>query len=96
MPPVASFGSFMQSFALTWLPVMFFGLMCVVVWLLWRTIKLMPRVKPTEITPGSSSSVTWAEVEACKRAGDLVFTADDVLARVEEHGDLFAPALGAR
>ena len=68
MPPVASFGSFMQSFALTWLPVMFFGLMCVVVWLLWRTIKLMPRVKPMEITPGSSSSVTWAEVAGLDEA----------------------------
>src|SRR3984957_4360694 len=68
MPPVASFGSFMQDFALTWLPVMFFGLMCVVVWLLWRTIKLMPRVKPMEITPGSSSSVTWDEVAGLDEA----------------------------
>jgi cell division protease FtsH len=68
MPPVASFGSFMQNFALTWLPVMFFGLMCVVVWLLWRTIKLMPRVKPMEITPGSSSSVTWDEVAGLDEA----------------------------
>jgi bifunctional non-homologous end joining protein LigD len=27
---------------------------------------------------------------------DLTFTADDVLARVAEHGDLFAPALSVR
>ena len=47
---------------------MFFLLMCVVVFLLWRTVKMMPRVKPTEITPGSSSSVTWAEVAGLDEA----------------------------
>ena len=47
---------------------MFFLLMLVVVWLLWRTVKLMPRVKPMEITPGSSSSVTWAEVAGLDEA----------------------------
>src|SRR5436305_4414911 len=66
--PLASFGSAVQNFALTWLPVMFFGLMVVVVVLLWRTVKLMPRVRPTEITPGSSSSVTWSEVAGLDEA----------------------------
>src|SRR5271169_5361077 len=68
MEPVASFSSDAQSFALTWLPVMFFGLMCVVAYLLWRTTKLMPRVKPTGITPGSSSSITWDEVAGLDEA----------------------------
>ena len=45
MAPLASFASTAQNFALTWLPVMFFLLMCVVVVLLWRTMKLMPRVQ---------------------------------------------------
>ena len=63
MPPLGfNFGHAVSNFALTWLPVMFFLLMCVVVWLLWRTLKLMPRVKPMEITPGSESAVTWADV----------------------------------
>src|SRR6186997_3053957 len=64
----ADFGSMVQEFALTWLPVFFFVLMCVVVVLLWRTTKLVPRVKPTEITPGSSSSVTWDEVAGLDEA----------------------------
>jgi bifunctional non-homologous end joining protein LigD len=51
---------------------------------------LRAREQPTVSTP-----VSWDEVEACKRARDLVFTADDVLARVAEHGDLFAPVLAA-
>ncbi|HZO34210.1 MAG TPA: hypothetical protein VFB17_03940, partial [Gaiellaceae bacterium] len=63
-----NFGSWAQDFALTWLPVMFFGLMCVVVWLLWKTVRLMPRVKPHEITPGSASSVTWADVAGLDEA----------------------------
>jgi cell division protease FtsH len=58
----------MQEFALTWLPVFFFFLMCIVVVLLWRTVKLMPRVRPNEITPGSSSSVTWDEVAGLDEA----------------------------
>jgi bifunctional non-homologous end joining protein LigD len=40
-----------------------------------------------------STPVTWAEVEACGTPEDLAFLAEDVLARVAEHGDLFAPLL---
>jgi cell division protease FtsH len=62
------FSQFMSDFALTWIPVLFFLLMCVVVWLLWKTVKLMPRVKPMQITPGSSSAVTWADVAGLDEA----------------------------
>ena len=65
---VASVGSVARDFAITWLPVAFFALMVVVVYLLWRTLKMMPRVKPMEITPGSSSSVTWADVAGMEEA----------------------------
>jgi cell division protease FtsH len=63
-----SVSKFASDFALTWLPVLFFALMCVVVYLLWRTMKLMPRVKPIAITPGSESSVTWADVAGLDEA----------------------------
>jgi bifunctional non-homologous end joining protein LigD len=46
---------------------------------------LRARERPTVSTP-----LAWDEVEAGD-ADALVFEADDVLARVEEHGDLFAP-----
>jgi bifunctional non-homologous end joining protein LigD len=52
---------------------------------------LRAREHPTVSTP-----VTWDEVAACERAGDpdlLRFTSTQVLARVAEHGDLFADAL---
>jgi len=46
--------------------------------------------------PTCSTPITWDEVESVTRSRDpeeLVFETDDVLARVEEHGDLFAPVL---
>jgi bifunctional non-homologous end joining protein LigD len=52
---------------------------------------LRARDRPTASTP-----VTWDEVRACHESGDpgqLEFEAARVLARVAEHGDLFAPVL---
>ena len=68
MGVLANFGSTIQTFATNWLPVMFFLLMCVVVFLLVRTVKMVPRVKPTQIQPGSDSSVTWDEVAGLDEA----------------------------
>lgn len=45
---------------------------------------LRGRDRPTVSTP-----ITWDEVRDCGRVEDLSFTADDVLGRVEEFGDLF-------
>jgi len=53
---------------------------------------LRAREHPTVSTPA-----TWEEVEATAESGDasaLVFETGDVLERLEEHGDLFAPVLG--
>jgi bifunctional non-homologous end joining protein LigD len=52
---------------------------------------LRAREHPTVSTP-----LMWEEVEAAADSGDgggLVFEAGDVLERIEEHGDLFAPVL---
>lgn len=49
---------------------------------------LRARPRPTVSTP-----VTWDEVTACEQPEDLVFTTDDVLARVAEHGDPFSTLL---
>ncbi|WP_328647692.1 DNA ligase D [Amycolatopsis sp. NBC_00348] len=49
---------------------------------------LRGREHPTVSTP-----LTWAEVRACRHVSHLTFTADDVLDRVETHGDLLAPLL---
>ncbi len=52
---------------------------------------LRAREHPTVSTP-----VTWDEVEQAvekEDASSLVFEASDVLKRIEQHGDLFAPVL---
>jgi bifunctional non-homologous end joining protein LigD len=41
----------------------------------------------------ASTPVTWDEVRAAKQPEDLTFEAADVLRRVDEQGDLFAPVL---
>ena len=45
---------------------------------------LRGRALPTVSTP-----IRWEEVGDCRKPADLVFTSDDVLARVDEFGDLF-------
>src|SRR3984893_11600502 len=37
-------------------------MICLIVYLLWRMVQLMPRVKPAQIQPGSKTSVKWDEV----------------------------------
>src|SRR5918997_1909140 len=65
---VAGEGSFwgsMEDFALTWLPIIFMGLIAVAV--LWM-IKYIPRTKPQEIAPSSSSAVRWDDVAGVEEA----------------------------
>jgi bifunctional non-homologous end joining protein LigD len=49
---------------------------------------LRARPQPTVSTP-----LSWDEVEAATDPEDLSFTSADVLERVAEHGDLFAPVV---
>lgn len=48
------------------------------------------RARPT---PSVSAPVTWDELEAAEDPADLRFTPDNVVARLEAHGDVFAPVL---
>src|SRR5918998_262656 len=60
-----SFWGSMEDFALTWLPIIFMGLIAVAV--LWM-IKYIPRTKPQEIAPSSSSAVRWDDVAGVEEA----------------------------
>src|ERR687885_574942 len=51
--------------ALTWLPIVFFGLIC---YLLWRTVQMMPRVKPAAVQPNTKTSVRWSDVAGAEEA----------------------------
>jgi cell division protease FtsH len=54
-----------ESWIITWVPIIFMGLL---VFFIWRTMKLMPRTKPQQITPESNAAVHWHEVEGADEA----------------------------
>src|SRR5919206_1899839 len=65
------------DFATTWLPLAFFAILVLTAWLLWKTVGMMPRVKPTQIDSKSKSSVTWADVAGVEEVrGELMEVVD--------------------
>src|SRR5438105_10649173 len=50
------------DFATTWLPLAFFGILVFTAFLLWKTVGLMPRIRPTHLDSGAKSQVTWSDV----------------------------------
>src|ERR671928_698328 len=68
MPPVGRWLHDLGQFALNWLPLGFFILTALIVYLLWRTLQVMPRTNPTTVQPGSSSSVSWDDVAGVEEA----------------------------
>jgi cell division protease FtsH len=63
--PLASLMHDISQGALTWLPIAFFAILVV---LIFRTIQLMPRVKPNMVEPNSQASVTFADVAGVEDA----------------------------
>jgi cell division protease FtsH len=84
---LASFTHDVGQGALTWLPLVFFGL---IIWLLWRTLQLMPRIKPRLVEPHSSSSVSWADVAGVEEARAELQEVVDFLREPERFGRLGA------
>ena len=61
------------DFATTWLPLAFFALIVVMVWLLWKTVGMMPRTKPADLSHGAKSQTTWADVAGVEEVrGELM------------------------
>jgi cell division protease FtsH len=54
-----------ESWALQWLPIIFMGLIVV---LIGMTMRYMPRTKPQEIKPESSESIRWSDVAGADEA----------------------------
>src|ERR671934_1550762 len=67
LPFAVSLYDQIQSWALTWLPLLLMGAL---VFLVWRTLKLMPQTKPQVIKPSSESSIRWDDVAGCEEAKD--------------------------
>jgi cell division protease FtsH len=63
--PLSSLTHEITQGVLTWLPIAFFAIL---VFLIWRTIQLMPRVKPNLTEPNSTTSVSFADVAGVEEA----------------------------
>src|ERR1700741_356136 len=54
-----------EAWILTWFPIIFMGLL---VFFIWRTMRLMPRTKPQQIKPDSNASIPWSAVAGVDEA----------------------------
>ena len=76
MPLLAFSLAGVDDVILTWLPIVFFG---IIVFLLFMTIRLMPRTKPRLVQPGSKSSVRWSDVAGAHEAKEELTEVVDFL-----------------
>jgi len=60
--PSVSVAHEIQEFALNWEPVLMIVFFTVIIFVLWRTLKVMPRIKPQQIKPTSDQSVTFNDI----------------------------------
>src|SRR5213080_2870064 len=61
------------DFATTWLPLAFLVILALTGWLLWKTVGMMPRVKPANLSHGARSQTTWADVAGVEEVrGELM------------------------
>jgi cell division protease FtsH len=66
--PSASIVSQIQSAALNWSPVVMIVFFAALIYLMMRTLKAMPRVKPQQIKPASDQSVSFADIAGVDEA----------------------------
>jgi cell division protease FtsH len=66
--PQASITQEIQNWALQWEPVIAIVFFTALILLMWRTLKVMPRIKPQRIKPASNQSVTFADIAGVDEA----------------------------
>src|SRR5919199_5157502 len=52
----------MRDFVVNWWPLLGLSFYVLLIYIFWRMLQLMPRVKPAEVDTKSRSAVTWADV----------------------------------
>ena len=57
-----------QEWALQWEPVVGILFFTAIIYILWRTLKVMPRVKPQQIRPSSKQAVSFADIAGVDEA----------------------------
>jgi len=58
----ASLATEVREFATNWEPVIFILFFAVLILVMWRTLKVMPRIKPQQIKPASGQSVNFNDI----------------------------------
>ncbi len=66
--PGASLGQEIQNWALGWEPVVAIMFFVAIIFVMWRMLKVMPRVKPQQIKPSSEQSVGWDDIAGVTEA----------------------------
>ncbi len=66
--PQISFAQEVQNWAYNWQPVLMIVFFSALLFVLWRTLKVMPRVKPQRIKPASDQAVTFADIAGVDEA----------------------------
>ncbi len=66
--PHTSIAHDIQELALNWEPVIAVLFFVAIVYLMWRLLSVMPRVKPQQIKPSSDQSVGWDDIAGVKEA----------------------------
>ena len=65
MPDIGELLRQVGGIALLWLPLIMFGML---IYLLWRTLQVMPRVKTTHVQASARSSISWDHVAGLDEA----------------------------
>ncbi len=66
--PQVSFAQEVQNFAYNWEPVIAVLFFVVIIFVMWRMLKVMPRIKPQRIKPASDQAVTFADIAGVDEA----------------------------
>ncbi len=66
--PGPSIAQQIQSWALSWEPVVAILFFVAIIVVMWRMLKVMPRVKPQQIKPSSEQSVGWDDIAGVTEA----------------------------
>src|SRR5919112_3892943 len=64
---IDTYEEFLNNVLIPWGPMLF---LAVIVYFMWRTLRLMPRTKPQEISAKSKAAITWADVAGVDETKD--------------------------
>ncbi|HEX4116408.1 MAG TPA: AAA family ATPase [Solirubrobacteraceae bacterium] len=66
--PATSLVTDIQNWSYQWSSVVMIVFFMALIYLMWRTLKVMPRVKPQQIKPSSNQSVAWKDIAGADEA----------------------------